>query len=116
MVLRVDSAFYGRDVIAAARRGGARFSITARKDRAVTAAINAIPDTAWTTIRYPKAVFDEELRQWVSDAEVAEIPFTAFASCGKERLSLRFTISSKGFLFAHPTNSQLFSPASRIAF
>jgi len=83
VVLRADSAFYGRDVIAAARRGGARFSITARKDRAVTAAINAIPDTAWTTIRYPKAVFDEELRQWVSDAEVAEIPFTAFASRGK---------------------------------
>ena len=60
-----------------------QFSITARKDRAVTAAINSIPDTAWTTIRYPKAVFDEELRQWVSDAEVAEIPFTAFASRGK---------------------------------
>ena len=37
---------------------GARFSITARKDRAVTAAISAIPDDAWTAIRYPKAVFD----------------------------------------------------------
>ena len=35
VVLRADSAFYGRDVIAAARRGGARFSITARKDQAV---------------------------------------------------------------------------------
>ena len=72
VVLRADSAFYGRDVIAAARRGGARFSITAHKDRAVTAAISAIPDTAWTTIHYPKAVFDEELGQCVSDAEVAE--------------------------------------------
>lgn len=83
VVLRADSAFYGRDVIAAARRGGARFSITARKDRAVTAAIDSIPDTAWTTIRYPKAVFDEELGQWVSDAEVAETSFTAFTSRGK---------------------------------
>ena len=83
VVLRADNAFYGRDVIAAARRGGARFSVTARKDRAVTTAISSIPETAWTTIRYPKAVFDEELRQWVSDAEVAEIPFTAFASRGK---------------------------------
>ena len=80
VVLRADSAFYGRDVIAAARRAGARFSITARKDRAVTAAIDSIPDDAWTTIRYPKAVFDEELGQWVSDAEVAEIGFTAFTS------------------------------------
>jgi len=80
VILRADSAFYGHEVITAARRGGARFSITARKDRAVTAAISAIPDTAWTAIRYPKAIFDEELQQWVSDAEVAEIPFTAFTS------------------------------------
>ena len=85
VVLRADSAFYGRDVIAAAHRAGARFSITARKDRAVTAAISTIPDDAWTTIRYPKAVFDEQLGQWVSDAEVAEIPFTAFSSRGKAR-------------------------------
>ena len=41
VILRADSAYYGADVIAAARRGGARFSITARKDRAVTAAIRA---------------------------------------------------------------------------
>jgi len=80
VVLRADSAFYGRDVIAAARRAGVRFSITARKDRAVTAAIDSIPDDAWTTIRYPKAVFDEQLGRWVSDAEVAEIGFTAFTS------------------------------------
>ena len=80
VVLRADSAFYGRDVIAAARRAGARFSITARKDRAVTAAISAIPDDGWTAIRYPQAVFDEQLNQWVSDAEVAEIGFTAFTS------------------------------------
>ena len=60
-------------MIAAAHRAGARFSITARKDRAVTAAISAIPDDGWTAIRYPKAVFDEQLGQWVSDAEVAEM-------------------------------------------
>jgi len=80
VVLRADSAFYGRDVIAAARRAGVRFSITARKDKAVTAAISTIPDDAWTTIQYPHAVFDEQLQKWVSDAEVAEIGFTAFTS------------------------------------
>jgi Transposase DDE domain group 1 len=37
------------------------------------------------TIRYPHAVFDEQLGQWVSDAQVAEVPFTAFASRGKKR-------------------------------
>jgi len=83
VILRADSAYYGADVVAAARRGGAHFSITARKDRAVTAAISTIPDAGWTKIRYPKAIFDEELGQWVSDAEVAEIGFTAFASRGK---------------------------------
>jgi hypothetical protein len=80
MIVRADSAFYGRDVIAAISRAGARFSITARQDPAVRRAIAAISEDAWTTIRYPRAVFDEQLRQWVSDAQVAEIAFTAFTS------------------------------------
>jgi hypothetical protein len=85
LVLRTDSAYYGRDVIAAARRHGVHFSVTARQDRAVTAAIAAILDDAWTPIRYPRAVFDEQLGQWVSDAEVAEVPFTAFTSRPKRQ-------------------------------
>jgi hypothetical protein len=85
MVLRADSAYYGADVIAAARRHGVHFSVTARKDRAVSAAIAQIPDDAWTAIHYPRAVFDEQLGQWVSDAEVAEIGFTAFTARGKAR-------------------------------
>ena len=80
VVLRADSAYYGADVIAAARRHRAHFSITARKDRAVTTAIGEIAEDAWTAIHYPRAVFDDQLREWVSDAEVAEVPFTAFAS------------------------------------
>jgi hypothetical protein len=80
VVLRADSAYYNREVIAAARRHKTRFSITARKDRAVVAAIAAIPDDAWTPIHYPRAVFDDQLGQFVSDAEVAEVPFTAFTS------------------------------------
>jgi hypothetical protein len=80
VVLRADSAYYGADVIAAARRHRTHFSITARKDRAVTTAIGEIAEDAWTAIHYPRAVFDDQLREWVSDAEVAEVPFTAFAS------------------------------------
>jgi DDE family transposase len=64
LVVRADSAFYGRDVIAAIRGAGARFSITARQDAAVRRAIAAIGDDAWTTVRYPRAVFDEQLGQW----------------------------------------------------
>jgi hypothetical protein len=80
VVVRADSAFYSRDVVAAIRRAGARFSITARQDPAVTRAIAAVAEDAWTTIRYPNAVFDHQLGQWISDAQVAEVPFTAFTS------------------------------------
>jgi hypothetical protein len=79
-VLRADSAFYGYDVIAAAARQGARFSITARKDRAVRKAIATIDAQAWTPIKYTNAIFDEDQQRWISDAEVAEIAYTAFTS------------------------------------
>jgi Transposase DDE domain group 1 len=85
LIVRADSAFYGSDVIAAVRRAKARFSITARQDSAVRRAIASIPEDAWTTIRYPRAVFDEQLQQWVSDAQVAEVPFTAFTSKPKAK-------------------------------
>jgi hypothetical protein len=80
VIVRADSAYYGRDVIVAARRRGARFSITARQDPAVRRAVAAIPDQAWTPIRYPNAIWDEDQQRLISDAEVAEIPFTAFTS------------------------------------
>ena len=35
---------------------------------------------AWTAIEYPNAVFDEDAGAWISDAEIAEVPYTAFAS------------------------------------
>ena len=85
VVLRADSAFYATDVIAAATRAGARFSITARRTKPVIRAIEAIAQDGWTTIKYPDAIYDEQLRQWDSDAEVAEIGFTAFASRGKTK-------------------------------
>lgn len=84
-VLRADSAFYTSEVIAAARRGGSRFSVTARQDRAVRKAIAAIGEDAWTPIRYPNAVFDDDSGRWVSAAEVAETRYTAFASKGNGR-------------------------------
>ncbi len=80
LVLRADSAYYGHDVIAAALRRGACFSITARQDKAVRRAIASIGEDAWTTINYTDAIFDQEQQRWISDAEVAEIPYTAFTS------------------------------------
>ena len=78
VVVRADSAYYTHDVIAAARRGGARFSVTARRNPAVLSAISGIDQDAWTPIRYPQAIWDPDQQRWISDAEVAEVAFTAF--------------------------------------
>src|SRR5664280_2284563 len=80
VVLRADSAFYSHDVVAAARRAGAHFSITARSSTAVSTAIASIRADAWTPIHYPNAVWDEAEQRLISDAEIAEVPFTAFTS------------------------------------
>ena len=78
LVVRADSAFYAESIIAAARRAGARFSVTVRQTPTISAAIAAVPDQAWTHIDYRSAVFDPQIGDWVSAAEVAEITYTAF--------------------------------------
>jgi len=80
----MDSAYYAAAVIAAVRRSGARFSVTAPVTAAIRAAIAAIPEDAWTAIRYPQAVWDDQLGCWVSDAEVAGTTYSAFTSKKKE--------------------------------
>jgi hypothetical protein len=93
LLVRADSAYYGYDIVAACRRAGARFSVTARLTPTVVAAITTIPDTAWTPIRYPRAIYDEDEQRWVSDAEVAEIGFTAFTSRRKaEHVTARLIV------------------------
>jgi hypothetical protein len=78
VLVRADSAYYSHDIVAACRRAGARFSITARLTPSVTAAITGIDEQAWTPIRYPHAIYDEDEQRWISDAEVAETVLTAF--------------------------------------
>src|SRR5690349_3796702 len=77
-IVRADSAYYGHEIVAACRRAGARFSVTARLTPSVVTAIARIDEQAWTPIRYPNAIYDQDEQRWVSDAEVAEIGFTAF--------------------------------------
>jgi hypothetical protein len=78
VLVRADSAYYGYDIINTCRRGGARFSVTARLTPTVVTAITSIDEQAWTPIRYPNAIFDNDEQRWVSDAEVAETVLTAF--------------------------------------
>lgn len=78
VVVRADSAFYAKAVIWACRRNQAYFSITARMDAKTQAACQAIPAADWVDIKYPQAIWDEDDRRWISDAQIAEITFTAF--------------------------------------
>ena len=80
MLVRMDSAYYGRDAVHAALTGGAQVSVTVRATSSVKAAITTIDQDAWTTIKYPKAILDEATGTWISKAQVAEVPYTAFAS------------------------------------
>src|SRR3954464_7591828 len=80
VLLRADSAFYSHALVTAARHAGAEMSITVRMDAAVKRAIAGIAENAWTTIKYTDAIFDETTGTWISTAQVAEVPFTAFTS------------------------------------
>jgi Transposase DDE domain group 1 len=83
VIVRADSAYYSAAFCGAVRRAGARFSVTVNMNPKVAAAIAAIPEGAWTAIRYPRAIWDDQLCCWVSDAQVAEVPYTAFTSAEK---------------------------------
>jgi hypothetical protein len=50
------------------------WSVTLRLDATVKKAIASIDETAWQTIKYTDAVYDEPTGQWISRAEVAEVP------------------------------------------
>ncbi len=42
-------------------------------------AMGAIAEDGWTPVRYPGAVLDPDTGELISEAEVAEVPYTAFA-------------------------------------
>lgn len=80
VLVRGDAAYGSSHVVAACRRAGARFSLVVGRSRPVDRAIAKIPDGAWVPVKYPGAILDPDTGEWISDAQVAEIPFTAFAS------------------------------------
>jgi hypothetical protein len=78
-------------VVRACRRGGAEFSLVLTKNRAVHRAIDSIGEDQWIPVRYPGAVRDPDTGAWISDAEVAEVPYTAFAATG-DRITARLVV------------------------
>ncbi|WP_206443211.1 transposase, partial [Candidatus Protofrankia californiensis] len=83
-LFRADAAFYSAEVVAACRRAGVHFSITVRLNPAIRRTIATIDEAAWTPIHYPHAVWDDDEGRFISDAEIAEIAYTAFTSHRKK--------------------------------
>ncbi|WP_233624750.1 IS1380 family transposase, partial [Actinoplanes sp. ATCC 53533] len=79
IVVRADSAFYTKTVITTCWRRDVRFSVTTRIDAKIRTACDSISDDQWLDIKYPRAVFDEDQQRWISDAQIAETVYTAFA-------------------------------------
>jgi hypothetical protein len=103
-----DSAFYSAKAVHACLRAQACFSFTAKMDKAVKAAIATIGEESWTSIKYPNAIFDEESGQWVSDAQVAEITYTALVSKNKHKVTARLIVRRVKRLNTKAAEDELF--------
>lgn len=107
VIVRPDSQFYNADVVAACHRARAYFSLTARMNPHVAAAISAIGEDAWTPIRYPEAFVDPDTGDLVSDAEVAETEYTVFTGRRKaEHATGRLIVRRVRRLNAEPAPGQ----------
>jgi hypothetical protein len=92
VVVRADSAFYSAAFAWAVRAAGAFFSLTVQMNPHAAAAIAAIGEDAWTPIRCPRAIWDDQLGCWVSDAEVAETSYTAFTRRKGQEITARLIV------------------------
>jgi len=80
ILVRGDSAYGTRSVVGACVKAKVRFSVVLAKNPAVNRAIGAIAEHAWRPVHYPGSVVDPDTGELISDAEVAETTYTAFAS------------------------------------
>ena len=91
LVVRGDSSYGTRAVVGACRDHGAQFSVLISRNSAIDRAIDSIDEQAWTPVKYPGTLRDPDTGEWISDAEVAEISYTAFAST-KDRFTARLVV------------------------
>lgn len=90
IMARGDSAFGTKAVIGAAIRSGIEFSLAMTRNPRITRAIESIDEQAWTPVHYPGAVTDPDTGQLISDAEVAEVAYTAFS--GRHQVTARLVV------------------------
>jgi hypothetical protein len=91
IMLRGDSAFGTKKVIGACLDEQIEFSLTLSRTTRVTKAVDSIDDTAWTPVHYPGAVLDPDTGALISDAEVAETPYTVSIR-GHGRVTARLVV------------------------
>jgi hypothetical protein len=91
ILVRGDSAYGSRPVVRACLRGNVEFSLVMTKNAAITRAVESIEADQWTPVRYPNAVQDPDTGAWISDAEVAEVAYTAFAAT-TDRVTARLVV------------------------
>ena len=78
ILLRADSGYYNRHVVAACRNKDVRFSITVPQNKAIRKAIARIPDDAWAPIPY-----------WCDEgADIAETTYRPFEQSKKTPVRL----------------------------
>ena len=72
----------------------------------IRAAIAGFSEHAWTPIRYPRAIWDDQLGRWVSSAQVAEVKYTAFTSRTGQAITARLIVRRVKNLNATATAGQ----------
>jgi len=80
ILVRGDSAFGSSAVVNACLKAQVQFSLVLVKNPAVNRAMATITEDQWTPVNYPGAVTDPDTGELISDAQVAETTYTAFAS------------------------------------
>jgi hypothetical protein len=91
ILVRGDAAYGNGKVIAAVVKTGAQFSFAIGKNKAVNAAIASIADEQYTPVHYPGAVTDPDTGDLISDAQVSEVEYTAFADT-RYRITARLIV------------------------
>ena len=80
IVVRADSSYYSAAFRGAVRRGGARFSVTVNNGSEGHRSDRRHLGAGMDADQVPRAIWDNQIRCWVSDAQVAVTEYTAFTS------------------------------------
>jgi hypothetical protein len=91
IMVRGDSMFGTKKMISACVADGVQFSLSVSRNKRISAAIAAIDEATYTPVHYPGAVEDPDTGALISDAQVAETPYTLRLTRGRT-LTMRLVV------------------------